>query len=76
MGVFNAITIQPHKGLYKTAVALSPTHEEGAAAIRIPYDITKVTIPTLMISGTVSDFETKFVIPREKMLSMYSRLAV
>ena len=27
-----------------------------------------------MISGTVSDFETKFVIPREKMLSMYSRL--
>jgi len=74
VGVFNSISIQPHKGLYKTAVALSPTHEEGASAIRIPYDITKVAIPTLMISGTVSDFETKFVIPREKMLSMYSRL--
>ena len=76
VGVFNAVSIQSHKGLYKAAVALSPTNEEIAAKLQMPYDVTKVEIPMLMVSGTVGDFETKFVIPQDKMQKMYSRLTV
>ena len=74
VGVFNAITINKRSGLYKTAVALSPTQEEGAAALKMPYDVTKVTIPLLMVAGTKGDFEIKLVIPLESMKRMYSRI--
>ena len=73
-GVFNAVTVQPRSDQYKVAVALSPTHEELAAAVKFPYDITKVHIPTMIVAGTVSDFETKLVIPLDKMQKMYSQL--
>lgn len=73
-GVFTAITIMEHKDDYKTAVALSPTHEETAIAFGWNYDLTKVNIPTLIIAGTKGDFETQAVIPIEKMIDMYEKI--
>lgn len=76
VGVFSAVTENAHSGLYKTAVALSPTNEEGAAALGIPYDLTKVEIPVLMLAGTQGEFETEMVIPFQAMTAMYDRLSV
>jgi len=73
-GVFTAISIMEHKDEYKTAVALSPTHEETALAFGWNYDLTKINIPTLMIAGTQGDFETQAVIPIEKMINMYNKI--
>ena len=60
--------------VYKTAVALSPTHEETAHAFGWNYDLTKITIPVLMLAGTEGDFETQSVIPLEKMKEMYNKI--
>ena len=76
VGTFNAVTVQPHAGLYRAVVALSPTNEETAEALKIPYDISKVKVPVLMAAGTVSDFEVKMVIPLDIMKRMYARLSV
>ena len=73
-GVFTAITIMEHKDKYKTAVALSPTHEETALTFGWNYNLTKVSIPTLIIAGTQGDFETQMVIPIEKMINMYQKI--
>ena len=73
-GVFTSISIMKHKDEYKTAVALSPTHEESALAFGWNYDLTKVNIPTLIIAGTKGDFETQMVIPIEKMTAMYNKI--
>lgn len=73
-GVFTSISIMEHKAQYKTAVALSPTHEETALAFGWNYDLTKVNIPTLIIAGTQGDFETQAVIPIEKMIDMYNKI--
>lgn len=73
-GVFTSISIMEHKDAYKTAVALSPTHEETALAFGWNYDLTKVSIPTLIIAGTQGDFETQAVIPIEKMIDMYEKI--
>lgn len=74
-GVFTAISVMEHKNEYKTAVALSPTHEETALAFGWNYDLTKVNIPTLLIAGTKGDFETQLVIPIEKMFEMYNKIS-
>ncbi len=74
-GVFTSISIMEHKEDYKTAVALSPTHEETALAFGWNYDLTKVNIATLMIAGTKGDFETQMVIPIEKMIDMYEKIS-
>ncbi len=74
VGVFNAITINEHSSLYKTAVALSPTYDESAIALNMPYDLTKINIPTMMIAGTSGDFETQMVIPLEAMQRMYTNI--
>lgn len=73
-GVFTAISVMEHKDEYKTAVALSPTHEETALAFGWNYDLTKINIPTLIIAGTVGEFETEMVIPFEKMVDMYNKI--
>ena len=73
-GVFTAISIMEYKDKYKTAVALSPTHEETALAFGWNYDLTKVNIPTLIVAGTQGDFETQMVIPIEKMIDMYNKI--
>ncbi|MBQ9873817.1 MAG: hypothetical protein IJM30_05090 [Thermoguttaceae bacterium] len=75
VGVFNAITINERSSLYKTAVALSPTNETGAAKLRIPYDSSKVAIPILIVAGDGDAFETKFVIPLEELKKTYARIA-
>lgn len=73
-GVFTAISIMEHKNKYKTAVALSPTHEEMAHQFGWKYDLTKINIPTLIIAGTSGEFETQAVIPIEKMIEMYNKI--
>ena len=73
-GVFTSVSIMEHKDEYKTAVALSPTHEETALAFGWNYDLTKINIPTLMIAGTQGDFETQMVLPLEKMMDMYNKI--
>ncbi|MGN1053689.1 MAG: alpha/beta hydrolase [Erysipelotrichaceae bacterium] len=73
-GVFTSISIMEHKDVYKTAVALSPTHEETALAFVWNYDLAKIDIPTLMIAGTSGDFETQMVIPIDKMIDMYNKI--
>ncbi len=74
-GVFNAITEMEHSSIYKTAVSLSPTHEELANNLGWHYDLTKIKIPLLMLAGTKGDFETKSVIPLEKMKEMYNKIS-
>jgi len=51
VGVFNAITNTDHKEIYKTAISLSPTNKELAAALEWPYDATKIDIPIMLVSG-------------------------
>lgn len=75
VGVFNAITEHKHSYIYKTAVALSPTNEEQAISLNWHYDLTKINISLLMIAGTQGDFETKLVIPFEKMMAMYDKIS-
>ncbi len=76
VAVFNAITEHEHSNYYKTAVALSPTNEEQAVSVKWHYDLSKINIPVMLIAGTKGDFETKLVIPLEKMISMYDKLNV
>jgi len=73
-GVFNAITELTHSSLYKTAVSLSPTHEEQAKSLGWHYDLSKVRIPILLFAGTKGDFEMNLVIPTEAMHAMYDKL--
>lgn len=51
VGVFNAITAQPHHACFKAAAALSPTNMELAAALEWNYKPGQVKIPILLISG-------------------------
>ena len=60
--------------MYKTIVALSPTYEEMAQQFGWNYNLSEITVPTLMITGTNGDFETKNVIPIEKMIEMYNKI--
>lgn len=73
-GVFTALSIMEYKDSYKTAVALSPTHEEFAHKVGWNYDLTKINIPILIFAGTKGDFETKTVIPLDEMNMMYDKI--
>ena len=75
-GVLSAASITEHKDLYKTVVALSPTHEETAHALEWPYDLEAIRVPTLLLAGTEGEFETELVIPLEAMNAMYDKLTV
>lgn len=72
--VFNTITIQEHSSFYKTAVSLSPTNEELADSLNWHYDLSKVSVPVFIITGTDGEFETEMVIPLEKLEDMYNKL--
>jgi len=74
-GVFTTITEHAHSHLYKTAVSLSPTHEEQAVALKWHYDLSKIKIPILLLAGTEGLFETQLVIPFEKMIPMYEKIS-
>ena len=67
--MFNAISEQPHGGMYTCAVSLSPTREDWAEALKIPYDPSKTAIPTLVLAGTNND-----VITPEGMEKLYGKL--
>ena len=69
VGVFNAISEQPNGGLYTCAVSLSPTQEDWAAALNIPYDPSGTAIPTLVLAGTNND-----VITPEGAQALYNKL--
>lgn len=69
VGVFNAIQNNSHSDLYKCAVSLSPTEEEMAGLLQMPYDASKTTIPVFLLAGTEND-----VISIEKMEEMYGTI--
>ena len=58
VGVFNAINEQPHSGRYTCAVSLSPTQQDWAEALKMPYDPTKTQIPTMVLAGVENDVIT------------------
>ena len=70
VGVSNAVNEQPHGGMYTCAVSLSPTQEDWAEALKIPYDPSQTAIPTLVLAGTHND-----VITPEGMEQLYGKLA-
>ena len=74
-GVLSAITTGESRALYKTAVALSPAHEEAARALGWHYDMERVSVPLLMFAGTEGDFETQIVLPFEAMKAMYDKVS-
>ena len=67
VGVFNAITAQPHSSVYKAAVSLSPVPVESAKAINWTYEPGKVTISIMVLAGTEND-----TIDLEPMQQLYS----
>ena len=69
VGVYNTINATEHKDIYKCAVTLSPTEEETAAGIKIPYDPAKTSIPLFMLCGTNND-----VISPENMQKSYAKV--
>lgn len=73
-GVFNAITERSNSNLYKTAVSLSPTHEEIATSLKWHYDLTKINVPIMILAGMKGDFEMKSVIPIEALNEMYEKI--
>ena len=55
VGVFNAVNTQPHGGLYRCAVSLSPTDIEVAAALNMHYDPAPTRIPVLLLASSSGD---------------------
>ncbi len=58
VAVFNAVSEQPHGGLYTCAVSLSPTEWALAMAIGLDYDPGKMTTPTLILAAPENDVIT------------------
>ena len=58
VGGVNAISEQPHSNLYTYAVSLSPTQQDLAEALKIPYDPTKTQIPTMVLVSVENDVIT------------------
>ncbi len=67
--MYNTINATEHKDLYKCAVPLSPTEEETAAAIKIPYNPVQTEIPIFMLCGINND-----VISPENMTKSYEKV--
>ena len=51
VGVFNAVTKQENKDIYKAAVAISPTNKELAANLLWDYDASLIKTPIFLLSG-------------------------
>ena len=58
VAVFNAVSEQPHGGLYTCAVSLSPTEWALAMAIGLDYDPSTMTTPTLILAAPENDVIT------------------
>lgn len=70
VGVFNAIQNNSHSDLYKCAVSISPTEEEMAGLLQMPYNASKTTIPVFLLAGTEND-----VISIKKLEEMYGTIS-
>ncbi|MGN0481437.1 MAG: hypothetical protein ACI4EV_07690 [Lachnospiraceae bacterium] len=66
----NTVTETKHAGIYKAAFLVSPAVEELAAGLEWDYDISKVTIPCAIISGT-GNTDAKIITPLDGMFKMY-----
>lgn len=73
-GVLCSISSGEHKADYKTAVALSPTHEETAIQLGWNYHMEDISIPVFLLAGTEGDFENELVIPKAAMQEMYAKI--
>lgn len=73
VGVLNAVTATEHAATYKAAVALSPTNEELAEGLMWDYDATKVTVPTLLVSGAGGGDD--LVVTGEQLEAIYEDVA-
>ena len=69
VGVFNATQNTSHNDLYKCAVSISPTEEEMAELLKMPYAASKTTIPIFLLAGTEKD-----IISIEKLEEMYGTI--
>lgn len=70
VGVFSTINNTEHKDMYKCAVSLSPTQEDTAEALKMPYDSSKTTIPVMILAGAPND-----VISLEGLNDMFSKIS-
>ena len=55
VGVFNAVNANPHSGMYRCAVSLSPTDIELAAALHMDYDPSPTKVPVLVLAASDGD---------------------
>lgn len=69
VGVFNAITNQPHADMYKTAISISPVGEDTATALNWTYQPNKISIPIMIVAGTEND-----TISIEDLQNVYSQI--
>ena len=72
IGVFNAITETQHKNVYKAAVSLSPTNMELAHNLMWDYDVTKIDIPIMLISGEGGGDD--WVLTLEQLQTIYNKI--
>lgn len=73
VGVFNAITAQGHKDIYKAAVSLSPTNKELARNLEWDYDASLIRIPIMLISGEGGGDD--WVVTGEQLEGIYNDIA-
>lgn len=69
VGVFNAVNANPHGGMYRCAVSLSPVDVEVAAALHMGYDPQPTRIPVLVLAASAGD-----VIQLEGLQQLYDAL--
>ena len=73
--VFTAMADEAYRQHYKTAIAVSPVHEELGQKVNYPaYKLDAIKTPMMIIAGTKGNFEIKTVIPLDKMTEMYNKI--
>ncbi|MGN1147025.1 MAG: hypothetical protein ACI4TB_01300 [Lachnospiraceae bacterium] len=82
-GALNAVLEQENGNLYKVMFSLSPTNNTLAVALGwgydldtehpYGYDLSRVTIPTLMLAGT-GDFDSQTVIPLDELTKNFEAI--
>ena len=70
VGVFGAVNKAEHGDMYKCAVSLSPTQEDLAEALKMPYDPSETAIPIMVLAGAPDD-----VVTLDGLKSMFERIA-
>lgn len=70
VGTINAITVQPHHGLYKAAVSESPTQLPLARNLKWSYAPGKVTVPIFYVASN-GFFDSRIVIPASQLEQIF-----